>query len=405
MSVDASAQVVVVGGGIGGFSTALALARKGITVQVLERHPEIKEIGAGLQLGPNAGKVMERMGVLDPVLRTAVIPERFVISDVITGRELYAAELGDKLRDRFGAPYTVMHRGDLLADLIREALGTGLVEATPGKEVVSVSQDDRTATVSCADGSSYTADTVVGADGLRSVIRRLVLDPAAPLRSPYVIYRGPGPRPEGTEDSVKLYTGDRIHLMEYPIQGGNMLNRVLSFRSDRGEPGSDTWGTLDEMEERFAGACDHVRAAMEALDRTKRWDQFDRAPLAGWSQGRVTLLGDAAHAMRQYLAQGAGQAMEDAIVLADVLAAGLDDVPAALQEYEARRFPKASAVQRNTRFFGEFVHMGGAGAVVRDEYLRNLPADAYHFVEWLYGDCAAPVPQPPAHLDFYSVGS
>lgn len=399
-----SLHVVIVGGGIGGFTAALACARRGLSVQVLERAPEIKEIGAGLQLGPNAGRVLGELGVLDAVLRTAVLPERFVILDVTTGRELFSAELGRPLAGRYGAPYTVLHRGDLLTALVEASLDTGRVVATAGQEVVALEQDPGGVTVTCTDGASYRGDVVIGADGLRSAVRRIVLDDRPPLRSPYVIYRGPGPRPEGIEDAVTLYTGDGMHLMQYPIHGGELLNRVVSFRSVRGEPGSAGWGTPAELFERFADVCDPVREALGCLDLQTRWEQFDREPQAGWAQGRVALLGDAAHPMRQYLAQGAGQAMEDAVALGDALEADPGDVPGALRKYEEMRFERAAAVQRNTRFFGEFVHMGGAGAIVRDHLLGRLARNDYDPVHWLYGTDGAPAPIPPDHLQLYGAG-
>lgn len=394
-------RVLVVGGGIGGFTTALALAQRGMDVQILERAPKFTEIGAGLQLGPNAGRVLSDLGVFDAVLRRAVLPSRFAIMDVYSGNELYHATLGDTIRQRYGAPYTVMHRHDLLTALMDGAKSTGRVQTVPGTEVVDLSQDEDSVTVSCADGTTYTADVLVGADGLNSIIRRKVLDDSEPLVSDYVIYRGPGPRLESIEDAVMLYTGDGMHMMQYPIAGGEMVNRVVSFRSTEGAPGSDTWGTPEELFDRFSGACDHVQLALKTLDLEKKWVQFDRKPLAGWTKGRVALLGDAAHPMRQYLAQGAGQSMEDAVALADALCEQPQNIPGALMQYEETRYPRATAVQTNTRFFGEFTHLGGVEAVVRNYLLGTLPEDNYDMVEWLYGDGSVPPPLPPVSLSLY----
>ncbi|MFE9922875.1 FAD-dependent oxidoreductase [Streptomyces sp. NPDC005774] len=394
--------IVVVGGGIGGVSAAVALAKRGMEVTVLERAPEIKEIGAGLQLGPNAGRVLQDLGVMDAVLRTAVLPHRFVLRDIYTGNEIYQATMGKEFVQRYGAPYTVIHRADLLDALLEVALATGNVEVVTGKEVVAVEQTDTAAHVRCADGSTYRGDAVIGADGLRSAVRRLTLDDSEPIRSEYVIYRGPGPRPEGTEDAVMLFAGDEIHLMQYPVQGGELLNRVLSFRSRTATPGSEEWATREELFERFANTCDHIKESLHTLDLETRWVQFDRKPMAGWSDGRITLLGDAAHPMRQYLAQGAGQAMEDAVALADALGSGAADVPAALAKYEEIRYPRTSAVQENTRFFGEMVHLGGAGAILRDAYLGTLADNDYSLAQWLYGTDGVAPPRVPGHMDIYS---
>jgi 3-hydroxybenzoate 6-monooxygenase len=401
MTLRTLPRVTVVGGGIGGFTTALALARRGMDVTVLERAPEFKEIGAGLQLAPNAGKILKGLGVYDAVLATAVRPRRFAIVDVYSGTELYQTALGDALSRRFGAPYVVLHRHDLLTALMEAAKATGRVEAISGKEVVDLAQDAGGVHVTCADGTSHRSDVLLGADGLRSVVRRHILDESDPLTSDYVIYRGPGPRTEDIEDAVMLYTGHGMHMMQYPMQGGTMVNRVVSFRSTRGVPGSDEWGTEEELFERFGGACDHVRRALDSLDLEKKWVQFDRMPQAGWARGRVALLGDAAHAMRQYLAQGAGQAMEDAIAVADALSSTPDEVAHALASYEAARYPRATAVQMNTRFFGEFTHLGGVEAVVRNYLLKSMRSDDYEFVEWLYGDQDVAAPVPPKALALY----
>lgn len=398
----ATSHVVVVGGGIGGVSTAIALAQRGMTVTVLERAAEIKEIGAGIQLGPNAGRVLQELGVWDAVMRTAVLPRRFVLRDIYTGKDIYQAKMGPELVARYGAPYTVMHRADLLDALLEGAIATGRVEVATGKEVVAVEQDARQARVVCADGSSYEGDVVVGADGLRSRVRACTLDDSEPIRSQYVIYRGPGPKPVGTEDAVMLFAGEGIHLMQYPIHGGELLNRVLSFKSTRGEPGSDEWATREELFEKFAQACDHVTDALPTLDLETKWVQFDRKPMPGWSTGRITLLGDAAHPMRQYLAQGAGQSLEDAVILADTLADGYGDVIAALAKYEEIRYPHTAAVQTNTRWWGEMVHLGGVGAMFRDAYLAGIADTDYAMAQWLYGTDGVTPPRVPDEIDIYS---
>ncbi len=401
MSETTMPSAVVVGGGIGGFGAALALAQKGVKVDVLEQAPEFKEIGAGLQLGPNATRVLRDLGVYEPVLATSTVPERFAIMDVYSGNELYHVTFGDALTERFGTPYIVLHRHDLLSALMDGAKATGLVSAHANKKVTGVDQDADAAWVTCEDGSTFKADLVVGADGIRSQVRKGILDDSDPVPSNYVIYRGPGPRPEGVEDAVKLYTVDGMHLMQYPIAGGTMLNRVLSFKSERGEPGSDTWGTTDELFERFSQACPYIQESLKTLDLEKKWTQFDRIPKQGWANGRVALLGDAAHAMRQYLAQGAGQALEDGYVLAGILADNPGDVAGALAAYETVRYPRTTAVQTNTRFFGEFTHLGGVEAIVRNYLLKALPNDNYDIAEWLYGDGSVPPPMPPAHLNLY----
>lgn len=373
-------DVVVVGGGIGGVAAALSLARKGIGVRVLERAPVIEEVGAGLQVGPNAWRALTELGVIDRLEATAVRPNRAVMKDITTGEEITSLDFGPGFVERYGAPYTVMHRADLLSALLAGCEDTELVTLHPGKEVTHVEQNGEYAAVRTSDGYEYRADVVIGADGLRSTVRSLVLDDAPPLVDSYVVYRGPGPAPEGVEKAVTLYVGDGIHYMQYPVRGGEVLNRVASFVPRAA-------GDAEEFLDRFSGTCSHVRHAITEFDLEKRWPLCDREPLSGWAQGRIALLGDAAHPMHQYLAQGACQALEDAIALGEVLD-GVDgtsgDVPGALKKYEETRFPRASRVQRVTRLMGELCHLGGVGAALRDHVLAGRSPDDYTHVEWLY---------------------
>ena len=398
-------QILIVGGGIGGVATALACARKGIAVRVLERAPVIAEVGAGLQVGPNAWRALTSLGVIGRLNRSAVLPSRAVMLDVISGEEITSLDFGPEFVLRYGAPYAVMHRGDLLTSLIEGCQATGLVTLEPGKAVVELSQTAGEATVRCADGSSYVAAAVVGADGLRSTVRRYLLDEAAPLASRYVVYRGTIPRPAHAEDAVMLWVGDKIHYIQYPVRGGQVLNQVASFASDRGDPGDDDWGTPAELAERFAGVCDYVQAGMRSLDTGKRWLLHDRRPAAGWAQGRVVLLGDAAHPMQQYLAQGACQALEDAVALGEAVAASPEDLPGALQKFEAVRYPRTTAVQQVTRYFGEICHLGGVPGTLRNHVLGARAATDYRHVDWLYGvhtgDAVPALPRLPAYLNLY----
>lgn len=397
----ARAQATVIGCGIGGITTALALARKGISVHVFERAKEIGEAGAGLQVGPNAGRILADLGVLDYLTVRAVLPGRAVMRDIITGEEIVALDFGE-FQERYGAPYRVMHRGDLLTGLLKAAADTGLVTVTPGKDLVDVVQDEREVTAVFADGSTVSAEILIGADGIRSRVRRLLGDQSPPLASKYVIYRGTFARTDEFEDAVTLQTGDRHHVMHYPIRGGEMMNLVCSFRSERGPVGSAAWGTPDELDEYFADSNQVVRSAIARLDRSKKWVQFDRDPQPGWAQGRMLIVGDAAHATHQYFAQGACQAMEDAVVLADLLA-GAGDLAAGLADFEAKRYPRTTAVQRGSRFWGELTHVGGPEAERRDAMLGRIGGNAVTYLDWLYGKQELPIPAVPDSREVYEV--
>lgn len=397
----AGRRLIVVGCGIGGATTALALARAGVPVTVLERAPVIAEVGAGLQLGPNASRVLDRLDVRKHLEEEAVLPDRGVMREISTGRELVSVDFTGGFRERFGAPYSVLHRGDLLSALLAACAETGLVTILPGKELVAIDDDGDQVTVVCADGSEFTADGVVAADGLRSRVRTLLFDPEPPLASQYVIYRATVPRVDGVENAVTLFAGEHHHLMQYPIKGGSMVNIVCSFKSERGEPGSDTWGLPGELRERFADAGEQAAWAVAQLDTEHRWVQFDRDPRPGWSLGRITLTGDAAHAAHQYLAQGAGQAMEDAVVLASLASDESLALDEAFRRFEQARFDRTSTVQRGSRFWGELSHVGGEDAELRNAMLAAIGPQDYDFIDWLYGDGSVPLPVVPHHKDDY----
>lgn len=396
-------RVVIVGCGIGGITAALALAKSGIKVHIYERAEEIHEVGAGLQVGPNAVRILESLGVTRFLTQAVVHPDRAVMRDIRSGDELFSIDFGQGFRERYGAPYEVIHRGDLLSSLLRAVAQTGLVSITPGKELIGLDQDADGVTASFGDGTTARAELLVGADGIRSRVRRILGDDEPPLASTYAIYRGTFPRTDDIENAVTLQVGFEHHVMYYPIRGGAMVNLVCSFKSVADAPGEDGWGTIDELDDRFSEANPVVRRAIGRLDRSKRWTQFDRAPQAGWRDGRVVLIGDAAHPTHQYFAQGACQAMEDGVELAALLARA-DDLAEDLDLFELARFPRTTAVQRGSRFWGEWSHVGGADAVHRDLVLRAAQPRIHDYLDWLYGtDRTVPIPGIPDSKDAYAV--
>jgi len=396
---EQAARVAVIGCGIGGIATALALAKKGISVAVYERAPEIGEVGAGLQVGPNAGRILADLGVLEHLTVKAVLPERAVMRSIDTGEEIISIDLSS-FPERYGSPYRVMHRGDLLTGLMKAAADTGLVTVHAGKELVSATQDADSVTAAFADGTTARAEVLIGADGIRSQVRQILGDDSPPLASNYVIYRGTFPRTPEFENAVTLQTGPHHHVMHYPIRGGDEMNLVCSFRSVRGPVGSDEWGTAEELDEVFADANPVVRAAIANLDRTKKWVQFDRDPRPGWAQDRILMIGDAAHAAHQYFAQGACQALEDAVVLAELLS-GAEDLAQPLDRFEQVRYPRTTAVQRGSRWWGELTHVEAADARVRDQMLAAIGDAGLDHLDWLYGDASLPIPHIPDARDVY----
>jgi 3-hydroxybenzoate 6-monooxygenase len=388
----ADESVVVIGGGIGGMSAALALARGGRQVRLLEQAPAFSEIGAGLQMAPNATRRLRRLGVLDRVVEAGVLPAALVFRNAVTTRELTRVRLDSGFEDRFGGPYVVVHRTDLLDILVNAAREAG-VELVNGARVEQIEERAGSARVLCSDGTEYVGAAVIAADGLNSSARSLFSDDA-PVQSGYVAYRGTIPI-EDVEggDSLKdvlVWMGPGLHLVQYPLRSGRMYNQVAVFRSPSFGSGKERWGGPEEMDEVFSLACDQVRRALPGLGKQRWWPMADREPLATWTKGRIALLGDSAHPMLQYLAQGACQAIEDATALADAVAdlgsGSAADWPTALETYAARRIERTARVQRTARIWGDIWHVDGAAAMLRDEVFSSLASDDLHHADWLWGD-------------------
>lgn len=389
-------EVLIVGGGIGGLCAAHMLGEQGLRVRVLERAPEFTEVGAGLQLAPNATRLLAQHGILEDLLPLAVRPRRLVTLSATTGEELSHLDLEDVER-RYGAPYIVAHRSDLL-DVLRAACERHPnVTLQPGHEVVEIVEQDDRVVAHCADGSGTTASVLLGADGLHSRTRaRLV--PDEPVPSGYVAYRGAVPIADVDKrlslDDVAVYFGPGLHLVQYPVRAGRLYNQVAVFRSAEYAQGVADWGGPEELDRVFSATCEAVRVAVPSLQRNRRWPMADREPITTWVRGRVALLGDAAHPMLQYLAQGAVQAITDGAALAELLPAarrsGWDagSVARALDEYQARRVPLATRVQSTARVWGEMWHVDGLAATLRDEAFRLRDTHDYRHVDWLYGPVA-----------------
>ncbi|HSF26234.1 MAG TPA: FAD-dependent oxidoreductase, partial [Actinomycetes bacterium] len=354
---EADPDVLIVGGGIGGLSNALGLARAGHRVRVLESAPEFSEIGAGLQLAPNANRILRDWGLLDEVAAAGFRPRRLVLKDAIDGGELTHLPIDDAFEARYGTPYYVIHRSDLLDILVRACKQAG-VELRTGAHVEDVSTEPDGATVTVASGPAQRAAVVLAADGLWSTLRRRFSDDE-PVCSGFAAYRGAVPMEEmadrldelSVEDMV-VYFGPGCHFVQYPLRGGTMFNQVAVFRSPSFARGEAEWGGPEELDDAFAPCCHAVRHGLDKLWRDRHWPMFDRVPITHWVDGRVALTGDAAHPMLQYLAQGACQAIEDAGVFssyADPAGAWPGSWEGALSSYAADRVARAGRVQTLAR--------------------------------------------------------
>lgn len=381
-------EVIIVGGGIGGLAAACGIAKLGRKVTLLEQAPEFGEVGAGLQVGPNGLRALDALGVLDEVYKLAVFPRRHVFMDALSGKELSAVRFEDSFRDRFGYPYIVIHRSDLHSVLLKACQSLDNVSFLTNHKLESVKEFDDYVELRCENGAVLQAETVIGTDGIRSATRKLISQ-AEPVVSQYVAYRFTVPMSEMTIDidwDEKLtWIGPGIHLVQYPVRHKSVINQVAVFKSPGYKEGSDDWGTIEELHQMFADSCPTIQESLKFADRGMITKLFDIEPLEQWSTKRVTLLGDSAHAMLQYLAQGACQALEDAVCLTEKLRENGSDVAKALDEYQQERIPRTAQVQRGARTWGEIKHAeDSVTRLLRDTVMLNRSDDDYEYLDWLY---------------------
>ncbi|MFI5718651.1 FAD-dependent oxidoreductase [Nocardia sp. NPDC051750] len=398
-------DVVVVGGGIGGLSTAYALSRIGLRVRVLERSKEFGEVGAGIQLAPNCTRILDDYGLLAAAKTRGVVPDRMVMRDAVDGSDLTALDLRD-LERKYGFPYMVIHRSDLHA-LFLDACRDAGVELLTEQRVTSYAQDGEKATATTVTGAVHEARVVIAADGLHSVARKLFVDDE-PVSSAYVAYRGTVPMAEvdGPVDlsEVVVYVGPRCHFVHYGLRGGDLLNQVAVFESPKARAGLDDWGTPDELDAAFTTTCDFVQERLPHMWRDKWWRMYDRDPIGTWVDGRIALLGDAAHPPLQYMAQGAIMAIEDGWVLAEHAKRlrgddGIVDWAGALAAYEAVRPEHCRRVILTARTWGELWHLDGVPREQRNVLLRARAVDDYSFTDWVYGPTALFPEDEPAMFE------
>ncbi|WP_280436147.1 FAD-dependent oxidoreductase [Nocardia carnea] len=398
-------DIVIVGGGIGGLSTAFALSRLGLRVRVLERSKLFGEVGAGIQLAPNCTRILDDYGLLDEAKARGVVPDRMVMRDAVDGSELTALDLRD-LERKYGFPYLVIHRSDLHA-LFLDACRKSGVELRTEQRVVSYTQDSGRAAATTDTGAVHEADVVLAADGLHSVARKLFSDDE-PVSSAYVAYRGTVPITEVGQpvdlSEVAVYVGPRCHFVHYGLRGGDLLNQVAVFESPRARAGLADWGTPGELDTAFTGTCDFVQQRLPHMWRDKWWRMYDRDPIDTWVDGRIALLGDAAHPPLQYMAQGAIMAIEDGWVLAEHAERlrstdGAVDWAGALAAYQAVRPEHCRRVVLTARVWGELWHLDGRERAQRNVLLRARKTDDYSFTDWIYGPTALFPEDEPAMFE------
>ena len=383
-------RVLIAGGGIGGLAASIALARRGIESEVLERSRFSEETGAGIQLGPNATRALAALGVLEAIGARAFKPDAIAIYDGLTGRKLSSLPLGKSVEDRYGAPYLTLHRADLHAGLRAAAEKLVPVTLRPGFEVSAVDTQGADVLVRGIDGSEANGAALVGADGLWSAVRPLIA-PAASLRFTgatawrTLLPREDLPAPFNASE-VGLWLGPRAHLVHYPVRGGADLNVVAVTEGGAALQGWNQTSSAETMLAGFTGWNKDSRSLLQRAAVWRSWSLYGLTGLRRFSEGRIALLGDAAHPVLPYLAQGAALAIEDAVALAEAVAASPGDPAQAFRRYAERRRARASGVQRLSRRLGRIYHFGGLFRLARNLVLeRRSGTAALADLDWLYG--------------------
>jgi 2-polyprenyl-6-methoxyphenol hydroxylase-like FAD-dependent oxidoreductase len=384
------APFLISGGGIGGLVTAYALARKGFPVRVFEQSPEFREVGAGIQLGPNIFRVLERIGLKDEVLADAHKPPAQEMRDALTGKLITHIPLGSEFTTIFKQPYAVTHRADIHGTFLKACQCSNLITLETSRRVDAYEDHGDHVSAILNNGERVEGRALIGCDGMWSKIRERVVGDGKPRVSGHIAYRAVLKRKDVPEDlwrpDVVLWAGPRTHLVHYPLRRGELYNLVAVFHSDHYEEGWNTEGSKELLWQHFKNQVPQVLRMLERIETWRMWVLCDREPVKNWSEGRVTLLGDAAHPMLQYLAQGACMATEDAVILAEKAAAQPDDPAAAFKAYQQERYLRTARVQIMARVYGDFYHARGPTAELRDQLLSGrTPKQAYDGIAWLYG--------------------
>jgi salicylate hydroxylase len=392
-------RAIIAGAGIAGLTAAIALLRAGFTVAIYEKANSTEDFGAGLQVTPNATRILARLGVLERVLQRAFRPRAVVVLRGSDSAELMRMPL-DGAEQRWGAAYLVIHRADLQRALLDAVRSQSAIELTLGATLLNFTDSGRRLSVELGRGAIQTrdeADILIGADGLRSQVRDQ-LGFGAQDQAEFagrIAYRAlitPDDASIQQNEDIVLRLGRKAHLVQYPLRGGSLTNLVATIGSarptrgvkqaDREEEESASASTLEDA---FSGWSREARVLTKAPNQWRAWPLYHRSPISSFSLGRVALVGDAAHPMVPFLAQGAAQAIEDAGAIARILAQ-VQDIPTALSMYSRDRVARVGQVQREALKLGRIYHMGGPWALARDMTMRLLGArGVIERYDWLYG--------------------
>jgi 2-polyprenyl-6-methoxyphenol hydroxylase-like FAD-dependent oxidoreductase len=371
-------RITIAGAGIAGLASAIALAKQGHEVTVHEQAQRIDAVGAGLQLGPNAVRALTSLGAWHRMDGASCAPSAVHLHDAATGSTRTRMPLGDSFASRFGAPYRVAHRGDLVAALQDTAASGSNIEVITGQRLSGLDLSDPAQPALTFNGRTITCDLAIGADGVRSTMRRTIAPAVQPRVTTDVLYRATCPvsaLPGGLDpDEVHLWLGAGAHAVGYTVSGGKRFNIVVSAAGGTPVEGWNALATREQVLGAFPALCPPLRELLSAPANWLSWTAADVEPFPGWSSGHAVLVGDAAHATLPHLAQGAAMALEDAVALASEIGEGEGDIPAALARFEAARHARTSRIILGSRSQGRMFRMSGPAAVARNLAMRLLPA-------------------------------
>jgi salicylate hydroxylase len=394
VSIRNTRPIIISGGGIGGLACALALAQRDFQVIVCEQAPQFGQVGAGLQVAPNALSVLDALGVGPEVKRQALLIERMLLADGVTGETICDIPCDARFERRFGNPYAVAHRADVHGALLDGCRAAPLVELRTDSKIVSYAIDDAGVTVTLESGDAIAARAFIAADGIRSRIRQNLIRDGEPKAAGAVIYRALIPAAKMPETLQKpyptLWAGPGAHLIYYPVRDWSEFNfgATVNVADPSIEEGEASPG---EARQAYVGWHETVLELLSLSPRYQRHVIRHRDPIDNWSDGPVTLLGDAAHPMVQYIAQGAAMALEDAICLADQVDRHDGAMAAAFQAYQAIRIVRTARMQISSIMLDRLYHVGGIERLVRNSIFEGrTPEEHFDRLAWIFA--------PPAYV-------
>ena len=379
---------LVAGGGIAGLAASLGLAASGRRVRLFEQASAFEEVGAGLQMSPNAVSALRALGAWDAIEPHCVVPTEIHVRDGVTGSLLQRIRLGKNFENKFGAPYRVAHRADLLAALLSVAKTTRGISLHTTSRVSGARSTEVGAVLQLANGEEPAGAAVIGADGIHSAVRMSALGGAAPQPRGHTLYRALLPfdavPPAIAADAVTLWLLPGAHAVHYPVSAWRQFNVVLAVEQQWPDAGWSAPATPAEVGPHFDAACDALTELIAKPLTWLKWCGASLDPLPTWQSGNVLVVGDAAHAALPYLAQGAAMALEDAVVLGDCLSRS-NLVAEALTDFESRRRPRCSRIQAQSLALGQTYHAGGVRRLARNLALRAMtPAGFLNRLHWIY---------------------